>query len=121
MKPASRVAALLLLCATSLVAADDRNLRIVNGSPAGPGAYPFFAISGEGSFIFNEARCGASLIHPDILLSAAHCQGAFNYEVLLYNNADQSYSREVTIDQQRRFLDYYTVVGSLNYDIMVGF
>ena len=93
---------------------------IVNGQPAAQGAYPYFAISGEGSFILaSDSRCGASLIHSDILLSAAHCQGAFNYETLLYNAEDGSYNREVEIDAQRRYLAYGTVLGELNYDIMV--
>lgn len=44
------------------------NPRIVGGSAASPGEYPFFA-EGDG--------CGGSLIWKDIVLSAAHCQGAF--------------------------------------------
>lgn len=40
------------------------NTRIVGGSPASPTDYPFF-VAWEG--------CGASLIHDDIILTAAHC------------------------------------------------
>ena len=47
------------------------NPRIVGGTEASPGEYPFFA---EGS------GCGGSLIWKDIVLSAGHCQGAFARE-----------------------------------------
>jgi secreted trypsin-like serine protease len=40
---------------------------IVSGRPARQGAYPWYAIP-AGNFL-----CGATLIHPDILLTAAHC------------------------------------------------
>jgi secreted trypsin-like serine protease len=45
--------------------------RIVGGTPVAVGDYPFFAWSA------GSTLCGASLIHEDILLSAAHCEGAF--------------------------------------------
>lgn len=45
--------------------------RIVGGKPAVQGAYPFYAIPG------GDILCGATLIHPDILITAAHCKGAF--------------------------------------------
>jgi secreted trypsin-like serine protease len=45
--------------------------RIVGGNPVAPGTYPFYAY-GAGTIL-----CGATLIHEDILLTAAHCGGAF--------------------------------------------
>jgi len=45
--------------------------RIVGGSPADPNAFAYFAHS-------DPPNCGASLIHADILLTAAHCAGVFN-------------------------------------------
>jgi secreted trypsin-like serine protease len=44
---------------------DDKNIesRIVGGSNALPGEFPFFV---------QWSGCGASLIHEDIILSAAH-------------------------------------------------
>ncbi|KAI2508047.1 peptidase [Fragilaria crotonensis] len=44
----------------------DNHSRIVGGVDAEIGRYPFF-VEWEG--------CGASLIHKDIILSAAHCAG----------------------------------------------
>jgi trypsin len=43
--------------------------HIVGGKTAAKGAYPYYAIP-NGNFL-----CGATLIHPDILISAAHCNG----------------------------------------------
>lgn len=48
--------------------------RIVGGNDASDGEYPFF-VQGEG--------CGASLIWKDIVLTAAHCRGAFSQRVLV--------------------------------------
>ena len=52
--------------------------NIVGGtSVTNASKYPFFAIpssnAGGGGTL-----CGASLVHPDILVSAAHCEGAFS-------------------------------------------
>jgi trypsin len=55
--------------------------RIVGGTFAQPGAYPFF-VQGDG--------CGGSLIADDIVLTAAHCDGAFDGQV--YVGPDQQYS-----------------------------
>jgi trypsin len=46
--------------------------RIVGGELAAPGAYPSYAIPD-----FSDGLCGATLIHSDILISAAHCEGVF--------------------------------------------
>jgi trypsin len=48
--------------------------RIVGGNDAQQGDYPFF-VQGNG--------CGASLIWDDVVLTAAHCQGAFDGSVLV--------------------------------------
>jgi hypothetical protein len=45
--------------------------RIVGGTPAAKGEYPFYAK------VVGKYFCGATLIWEDILLSAAHCQGLF--------------------------------------------
>ena len=50
-----------------------RNLRarIVGGSPAQKGRHPYFAQ-------WQGAKCGATVIWEDILISAAHCYDEFN-------------------------------------------
>jgi trypsin len=45
--------------------------NIVGGGPSNVGAYPYFAVP-DASFV-----CGATLIYPDILLTAAHCNDGF--------------------------------------------
>ena len=49
------------------------NPKILGGTPAAPGAYPFHVHSIE----YDIYLCGGTLIAPDIVLTAAHCLGAF--------------------------------------------
>ena len=58
-----------------LMMRDMLQTRIVGGTQAQRGAYPYFTqwIGG----------CGASLIHEDILLSAAHCNEIFETDVIV--------------------------------------
>jgi secreted trypsin-like serine protease len=51
---------------------NDSGTKIVGGKPAAQGAYPSYAIPD-----FSDGLCGATLIHSDILISAAHCKGVF--------------------------------------------
>jgi trypsin len=46
--------------------------NIVGGELAAQGAFPSYAIPD-----FSNGLCGATLIHSDILISAAHCEGVF--------------------------------------------
>ena len=90
------------------------NPTIVNGDDAKEKDYLYFAIS---SGILGI--CGASLIHKDILLTAAHCQGSFNAGLFFYDVKDKEYSRLAFIDEQRRHPTYETIPQIFNGDIMV--
>jgi trypsin len=51
--------------------------RIIGGHLAARDEYPFFVHA------IDEELCGGTLIHPDIVLSAAHCQVAFGGSVFI--------------------------------------
>eukprot|EP00536_Pseudo-nitzschia_multiseries_P011266 jgi/Psemu1/28360/gm1.28360_g len=80
---------------------------IVNGKiVVDPSEAMFFARSGSRRVdvdVGTSLLCGATLIHNDVLLTAAHCQGSFNYGVLLYDTETNDYTREATIDRQIRY------------------
>lgn len=71
--------------------------RIVGGTLASKGKYPMFAIPDNGG---TGGLCGATIIHQDILVSAAHCEGVFiragavviGSNKLLYDPANSSSS-----------------------------
>lgn len=54
---------------------------IVGGDDVAPGEFPFVVRSAPGNN--PNGICTATLIHEDICLTAAHCQGAFQYGVLI--------------------------------------
>ena len=55
--------------ASDIYIESNNTSSIVAGQLADDGEYPFYAIPEDGFL------CGATLIHPDILMSAGHCQG----------------------------------------------
>jgi hypothetical protein len=81
--------------------ASVRESRIVGGNRASPGEYPYF-VQWDG--------CGASLIHEDIILSAAHCNVIYSNEVwvgaYLYG-ASLSGAQARTITARRPHPYYY--------------
>ena len=70
---------LRLLCISFLVnvnrvvTSESVSTNIIGGEPSPVGRYPYFAHP-RGSFL-----CGATLIHEDILLTAAHCNDGNNF------------------------------------------
>jgi trypsin len=64
----------------SSVVRDDTNenrVNIVGGAPVvNESKYPYYAMTSSGTL------CGATLVHDDILVSAAHCAGAFRNKTI---------------------------------------
>lgn len=86
--------------------------RIVGGSNAAVGDYPFFV---------DWDQCGASLIHKDIILSAAHCSGVGTDTVYIgssrreFGNSGRGIQRTVLDREPHPFYREDTV----DYDYMV--
>lgn len=97
----------------------QRNL-IINGDNVDPSKYQFFLRSWPDSVPdTNDMLCGASLIHSDIILTAAHCQGGFNYGAMAYDPSTRMFNRYKKVDLQIAFPDYYQNIEVINYDLMV--
>lgn len=79
-KEKSAVHELLLISKSENRTTNARHLkkgRIVGGTPADEGEYPFYAYP-RGMML-----CGATLIAPEILLTAAHCGGVWTSGALI--------------------------------------
>jgi hypothetical protein len=94
---------------------------IVNGDTVtSPNDYQFFVRSWADSVRQTpDLLCGASLIHQDIILTAAHCQGAFNYGAMLFNPFTESFTWYSTVDLQIAYPDYYRDIQLINGDVMI--
>lgn len=94
--------------------------RIVNGDISNPELNTFFVRAGFDEFYWTpETLCGASLIHSDIFVTAAHCSGAFNYGALIFDPTTNDFTRMVPVDRQLRHPQWNFDNSMLNFDIMV--
>lgn len=92
--------------------------RIVNGSPAGAGTFPFIVAlySTEAPSPPDDLPvCGGSLITPSVVLTAAHC--IFSIKAAEYGRYDVNDNSGVQFftNVQRRFHPLYDA-GSFNHD-----
>eukprot|EP00934_Nitzschia_sp_Nitz4_P009020 Nitzschia sp. Nitz4//scaffold95_size97785//17380//22751//NITZ4_004656-RA/size97785-augustus-gene-0.104-mRNA-1//-1//CDS//3329560439//9010//frame0 len=95
------------------------SLRIINGWKTDPSQFQYYVKSKPDGYSFtDDYSCGAVLIHSDIILSAAHCQGAFNFGAYLYSNETNNFTREWMVIEQYRH-PKYNYNTDYNYDVMV--
>ncbi|KAL3924038.1 MAG: hypothetical protein SGILL_001287, partial [Bacillariaceae sp.] len=67
----------------------------------------------------SEIVCGATLVSRDIAISAAHCQGAFNYGIRVLDEATNDYTRQLDVSHQIRHPGWDEDRENLNHDILV--
>jgi trypsin len=105
---------------TSSSSSSKRRNLIVNGDTVNPSEYQFFLRSWPDSVRdTTDILCGASLIHSDIILTAAHCQGGFNYGAMAYDPSTGLVNRYKKVDLQIAFPEYYSNLDIINYDLMI--
>jgi trypsin len=75
--------------------------RISGGTITESGQYPYFAT------LVGSRICGATLIHPDILMSAGHCQRAFAAETMVFVGAHEVDNMHVTAAETRVIVRQY--------------
>jgi len=101
---------------TSIGGDGGNGAAIVGGDAAAANEFPSFAIP-SGTFL-----CGSSLIHPDILLTAAHCKRAFLVGTSVYINPSRLSSanegEERKVEEILRH-PFYNTATNFNYDFLL--
>ena len=105
---------------TNAASWNKRRQLIVQGQVADPADFPYFALTANDLYASTDDNvCGAALIHSDILLSAAHCHGLFNYGVRLFNPTTKQYDRMMQIVEQWRHPNFNLDNSNYNWDLLV--
>jgi trypsin len=98
------------------IESQNNTARIVGGTEVPTvNKYQFYAIPASGARL-----CGASLIHEDILVSAAHCKGAFSYKNVYIGTTqrDGTNAKEKIRAAYERVHPKYNIITMVN-DIML--
>ncbi len=111
--------AFVLLAGVSATSTAERNL-IVNGDTVLPSDNQFFVRSWPDTVReTDDVLCGATLIHSDMIITAAHCHGGFNYGAMLYDPESESFTQFRPVDLQIAYKRYYEDIDIINYDVLV--
>lgn len=107
-------------CSNALDQALLKEPRIVNGDRSFPTSRNFYVKSAYDQIGSTaDVLCGATLIAPDIIITAAHCQGAFNNGAFILDVQTNSFTRLVAVDHQRRHPGWAIDRTSLNFDVLL--
>lgn len=89
--------------------------RIVGGYPASKGAYPWYTVG------LDIGLCGGSLIHPEFVLTAAHCGKAFSGGKLTIGPKNFLGRKGLDIVEIRQLLPHpmFNINGTTHNDIML--
>jgi len=87
--------------------------RIVGGTDAAANAYPSFVVS------LSRSLCGGTLIWEDLVLTAAHCAGAWDDDVIVSPNSGSAGQIRSTNTQLQRVHPSYTSSTIDGFDFMV--
>lgn len=95
---------------------DDTNIqKIINGQQSAKGEFPYYVLLGVGG----NAGCGGSLIAPQVVLTAAHCEPASNnlgklvtvgaYDRYSLNNSPAQNAEKIRVSKVREHPQYSDV------------
>jgi hypothetical protein len=99
---------------------NDPQPRIIQGDRADPSQRRFFALAGYDNYAeTSEILCGATLVSRDIAITAAHCQGGFNYGIRVLDSYTGSFDRLIPVERQIRHPKWDLDRDQLNFDILV--